>query len=172
MLTIGWRCNTEKRPERHILVINVLNDNMYFHSGVIFGNHPSIHGFIGISLSIIFSHHSPQPVSRNWGPSERVQMAAAFTRMTLSPPQLCLPTHRTSFFFIDCFRCWTKQPKTCARTSARCIMGAIYQSHHALQALNTATVFSVFAAIFLTALSPSLSLYGSFAGAAVSFYCL
>lgn len=46
-------------------------------------------------------------------------------------------------FFISCFRCWAKQPRLHARTSARCIMGTIYQSHHALEALNTATVFSV-----------------------------
>lgn len=61
-------------------------------------------------------------------------------------------------YFIRCFRCWTKQPQPHAKSSARCIMGTIYQSHHALQALNTATVFFVtlfFAAIFLT--SPSLS---------------
>lgn len=78
--------------------------------------------------------------------------------MTLSPPQLCLTAHRTSIFFIGCFRCWTKQLQTHARTSARCIMGTIYQSHHALQALNTATVFCAslfFAAIFLTSFSLS-----------------
>lgn len=44
-------------------------------------------------------------------------------------------------FFIGCFRCWTKQPRLHARISVRCIMGTVYQSHHALQALNTATVF-------------------------------
>lgn len=82
------------------------------------------------------------------------------TRMTLSPPQLCPTAHRTSIFLIGCFRCWTKQTHVHARTSARCIMGTIYQSHHALQALNTATVFraslsrsSFFPpAIFLTSL--------------------
>lgn len=54
-----------------------------------------------------------------------------------------------------CFRRWTKQPRATARTSARCIVGTIYQSNHALQTLNTATVFSAslfFAAIFLTSL--------------------
>lgn len=73
-------------------------------------------------------------------------------------------SHRTQnkhFFLIGCFRCWTKQPPTRARTSARCIMGTIYQSHHALQALNTATVFLCVSPLFfhchLSHLSLSLS---------------
>lgn len=92
------------------------------------------------------------------------------TRMTLSPPQLCPTAHRTSIFFIGCFRCWTKQPQLHARTSVRCIMGTIYQSHHAVQALNTATVFRASLSLPphpLQSFSP-LSLSRSFAGAAVS----
>ena len=120
---------------------------------------------------------SPLPVGQNWGPSEGVQMAAA---SSLWQEWHCrhlscvsLHTEQASFFLIGCFRCWTKQPPTRARTSARCIMGTIYQSHHALQALNTATVFLCVSPLFfrchLSHLSLSPSLDGSFAGAAVSF---
>lgn len=63
-------------------------------------------------------------------------------------------------FFIGCFRCWTKQPQPHARTSARCIMGTIYHSHHAQQALNTATVFCASLSLVLCHLSHlSLSLW-------------
>ena len=89
---------------------------------------------------------------------------------------------QSKHFFIGCFRCWTRQPWPRARTSARCIMGTIYQSHHVLQALNKATVFCAslffslpsFSPLSLTlslslSLSLPLSLDASFAGAAVSF---
>lgn len=74
--------------------------------------------------------------------------------VTVTTSAVCHYT-QNKHFFMCCFRRWTKQPRATARTSARCIVGTIYQSNHALQTLNTATVFSAslfFAAIFLTSL--------------------
>lgn len=62
-------------------------------------------------------------------------------------------------FFIGCFRCWTKQPRLHARTSVRCIMGTVYQSHHALQALNTATVFRASLPLSLSFSPPPLAIF-------------
>lgn len=88
-----------------------------------------------------------EPVRQSRGPGEGVQMASAsvLARMSPSPPQLCVTAHRTSMcFFTGCFRCWTKQPQTGARTTARCTAETDYQCHHVLRALNTATVFFFF----------------------------
>lgn len=104
--------------------------------------------------------------------------SSSLTRMSLSPPQLRVTAHRTSFFFFFKwvrFRRWAERLRASAkkpRPGASCVGGgAVYQSHHAPHTLNTATVFGAslsIAAIVLTSLPLSLfSLDGSFAGAAV-----
>lgn len=77
----------------------------------------------------------------------------------------CVPLHIEQACFYWLFPLLDQRTQPHARTSARCIMGTIYQSHHALQALNTATVFLC---VSLPSFSP-LSLDCSFTGAAVSF---
>lgn len=63
------------------------------------------------------------------------------------------------FFFTGGFRRWTKQPRTGARTMARCTAETVYQGHHVLRALNTPSVFSASLFLFLFfSLLPSLPL--------------
>lgn len=97
-------------------------------------------------------------VSQSRGPGEGGQMAAAsiLTRMSPSPPQLC-DTEQACFFLTGCFRCWIKQPRVSARTTARCIAETVYQCHCVLRALNTATVFC--ASLFFLPPSLPLSLF-------------
>lgn len=129
---------------------------------------PSI--YLTITICVVWHHRNNriktwgrrrQPVSPNRGPSESVQMvtASSLSQEWHCHHLSCVPLHKEQGFFISCFRCWAKQPRLRARTSARCIMGAIYQSHHALEALNTATVFCASLSSTLPSFSPlSLSL--------------
>lgn len=109
------------------------------------------------------------PVGQNSGPSGGMQMVAtSSTSKECHCHHLsCVPLRTGQAFFIARFRHWGKQLQLHARTSARCIMGTVYQSHHALQALNTATVFwsfvslslpppsLLFPEVFLTSFPPS-----------------
>lgn len=110
------------------------------------------------SLSHLTSQRLVDVVSQNWGPSECMQMATAstpLTRMSLSPPQLCVTTHRTSIFLCAVSVAGLNSPELLPEPQPGALWGTIYQSNHALQTLNTATVFSAslfFAAIFLTSL--------------------
>lgn len=84
-------------------------------------------------------------------PRVRAEVQARARRWPpLQPSQECRPhrlscvslhTEQACFFSPACFRCWIKQPRVGARTTARCIAETVYQCHRVLGALNTATVF-------------------------------
>lgn len=76
--------------------------------------------------------------------------------VTLTASAVCHCTQNKHVFLTGCFRCWTKQPRTGARTMARCTAETAYQCHHELQLLNTAPVFCASLLFFCCHLSLAL----------------